>query len=91
MADQLRHHFTWSIESPRGKCPVCGDTTVVVMSGGLWFPAADAAIEQVGLERYEAEFSEPVSVFDEVVGNFCGTCQRLTSLSFNSSPSNPSE
>ncbi len=89
MAEKMRHQSTWSIEAQSGVCPVCGDKTIVVMSGGNWYPDSESAIEQVGFDRYQAEFSEAVSVFDEVAGHFCGTCQRLTSLSFNSSPSNP--
>jgi len=81
--DKVRTHFTWSIEHPTGECPFCGDKTVLVVAPGLWEADQESSVEQVGEERYEKEFSDGVMVHDEITGHFCGTCERLVSLSLN--------
>jgi len=81
--DDVRTHFTWSIEHPTGECPFCGDKTVLVVAPGLWDADGEAAIEAVGEKRYESEFRDGITVEDELTGHFCGSCQKLVSLSLN--------
>ena len=81
--DIPRTHLTWSIEHPRGECPFCGDKTVLLIAPGLWDAHEEAAIEKVGEERFQAEFSDGLMVHDEISGHYCGTCEKLVSLSMN--------
>lgn len=70
-----RTHFTWSIEQD-GKCP-CGEKTALVIVGSEW---------QIDSEDPLYRERDYASVEDEVSGHWCPECQRLVSLSFNSSP-----
>lgn len=79
----MKTHLTWSIESPVGQCPYCGDKTVLVVCGGLWEADKESTVETVGEERYEDWFSDGLQVEEEVTGHYCGKCARLTSLSLN--------
>jgi ribosomal protein L37AE/L43A len=81
--DKVRTHFTWSIEHPTGECPFCGDKTVLVVASGLWEADEETAVEAVGRDRYDDEFTDGVTVHDELLGHYCGTCERLVSLSLN--------
>ena len=53
--DNVRTHFSWSIEHPGGQCPFCGGKTVLIVAPGLWDADEESAIETVGQERYENE------------------------------------
>lgn len=81
----VRTHFTWSIEHPRGVCPFCGEKTVLVIASKLWEVDEESARETVGDDEYE-QLQDGLTIDDEIVGHFCNTCDRLTSLSLNTSP-----
>jgi hypothetical protein len=84
--DEVRTHFTWSIEHPTGECPFCGGKTVLVVASSFWEPDYEATVEAVGQERYDNEFRDGVTVNDELSGHFCSECSKLVSLSLNTTP-----
>ena len=86
MTQELRTHFTWSIECPRGECPVCGGKTVLVSKGSGWDADEEHVEEVFGEGVFDKEFIDGVSVDDEISAHFCRECRRLTSLSLNWSP-----
>lgn len=68
------HHVTWSIEEG-GRCPQCGGATVLVVAPEEW-----------GIDEEDREGEDCVdiaTVYDEVSGHYCKTCERLVSLSLN--------
>lgn len=84
--DNVRTHFSWSIEHPGGQCPFCGGKTVLIVAPVLWDADEESAIETVGRERYENEFRDGLMVHDELTGYYCGICEKLVSLSLNTGP-----
>ena len=86
MTKTIRTHLVWSIEGPNNTCPQCGNTTVLVIAPEHWIVNEDSALAAVGEKRYENEFAEGVSVYDELTGHYCGRCERLVSLHLNTQP-----
>jgi hypothetical protein len=85
--DNVRSHITWSIEHPIGECPFCGDKTVLLVAPGLWDADEEAAIEAIGEDRYEEGYKyDGVMIHEELTGHYCGTCEKLTSMSLNTMP-----
>ena len=78
--DNVRSHFTWSIEHPIGECPFCGEKTVLLVAPGLWDAVGEAAIEAIGKEY------DGVQIHEELTGHYCVTCEKLTSVSLNTMP-----
>jgi ribosomal protein S27AE len=85
--DNVRTHFTWSVEHPRGECPFCGDKTMLLVAPGFWDADEEAAIEAIGEQRFEEEYKyDGVAIHDELTGHYCGKCEKLVSLSLNTLP-----
>lgn len=81
MADKT--HLTWSREADNGKCPECGKPTVLIVADS-WHVDEESAVA-AGHSDDEAEdlAFEFLEVRGEITGHYCLNCERLCSLSLN--------
>lgn len=86
MADNVRTHVTWSIETPDGKCPFCRTETLFVVCRGCWETVEDQVDHAGNPILIPPAFRDGVEVHDEVSGHWCGKCEKLVSLSLNTIP-----
>ncbi len=76
-----RTHFTWSIETPGGKCPMCdGKTVLVTFPGNVEPHEGDDNAEAFAAAGGGDDWIE---LHEEVSGHFCPACHKLVSLSLN--------
>lgn len=62
-------YLHWSREREPYRCPICNDTTVLLIVPNIW---------------HDVDFSDQeYEIAEEITGHYCQTCRRLISLTIN--------